>query len=198
VVPGGQVTESVVKRILARPDVQPHDSGLFPGCEQTFKLRGDWHPIQTHVRKPRVRTPPRPRGLHRRQQKELIMKRDDIFPSKYLRTPDLKGMAHTVEIERAPVEALKNTKGETQQKPVLYFRGKRKALPLNVTNFDSVATIAGDDETETWPGTRIELYPAKTQMGGRVVDCIRIRQPAQPTTPATRPAVEADDEEVPF
>ena len=42
VVPGGQVTDAVVARILARPDVQPRDSGLVPGCEQTFQLRGDW------------------------------------------------------------------------------------------------------------------------------------------------------------
>jgi hypothetical protein len=42
VVPGGQVAESDVKRLLARPDVQPHDSGLFPGCEQTFRLSRNW------------------------------------------------------------------------------------------------------------------------------------------------------------
>jgi hypothetical protein len=42
VVPGGKITDSVAKRILARPDVQPHDNGLFPGCEQTFRLSGDW------------------------------------------------------------------------------------------------------------------------------------------------------------
>ena len=42
IVPGGQVTDAVAGRILARPDVQPRDSGLFPGCEQTFQLRGDW------------------------------------------------------------------------------------------------------------------------------------------------------------
>src|SRR5262249_60715160 len=47
VVPGGQVAESVVKRIRARPDVQPHDNGLFPGCEQTFRLRGNGRSIQT-------------------------------------------------------------------------------------------------------------------------------------------------------
>jgi hypothetical protein len=35
---GGQIAESVAKRLLARPDVQPHDSGLFPGHEQTFRL----------------------------------------------------------------------------------------------------------------------------------------------------------------
>jgi len=33
IVPGGQVAESVVKRLLARPDVQPYDSGLFPGAD---------------------------------------------------------------------------------------------------------------------------------------------------------------------
>jgi hypothetical protein len=35
-VPGG------ASRLLARPDVQPRDSGLFPGCERTFQLHGDW------------------------------------------------------------------------------------------------------------------------------------------------------------
>src|SRR5262245_31063201 len=35
---GGQITDAAAARILARPDVQPHDSGLFPGCEQTFQL----------------------------------------------------------------------------------------------------------------------------------------------------------------
>jgi hypothetical protein len=35
---GGQVADSVARRLLERPDVQPHDSGLFPGCDQTFRL----------------------------------------------------------------------------------------------------------------------------------------------------------------
>ena len=35
------------------------------------------------------------------------------------------------------------------------------------------------DETDNWPGHRIELYPDKTQMGGKPVDCIRVRAPAQ-------------------
>jgi hypothetical protein len=42
IVPGGQVTDAVADRILERRDVQPRDSGLFPGCEQTLQLRGDW------------------------------------------------------------------------------------------------------------------------------------------------------------
>jgi hypothetical protein len=42
IAPGGQITETVAQRILARPDVQPHNDGLFPGCSQTFRLLKDW------------------------------------------------------------------------------------------------------------------------------------------------------------
>jgi hypothetical protein len=41
VVPGGQIADVIAERLLARPDIQPHDPGLFAGCEQTFKL-GNW------------------------------------------------------------------------------------------------------------------------------------------------------------
>jgi hypothetical protein len=42
IVPGGMIADNVAERILARKDVQPHDSGLFPGHEQTFRMRRDW------------------------------------------------------------------------------------------------------------------------------------------------------------
>jgi hypothetical protein len=106
------------------------------------------------------------------------MKRDDIFPSKYLKAADLKGKPIAVTIESAPTETLKNTEGKEQRKTVLYFAGAKKSLPLNKTNWDSCADICGDD-TDNWPGHRIELYPDKTQMGGKPVDCIRVRAPAQ-------------------
>src|SRR5215813_12616924 len=92
------------------------------------------------------------------------MKRDDLFPSKYLKCADLKAKPRVVEIEHAPIETLKNAKGEEQQKVVLYFKSAKKALPLNLTNFDAVAAIAGSDETNEWLGTKIELYPATTMM----------------------------------
>lgn len=107
------------------------------------------------------------------------MKRDDLFPSKYLKAADLKGRALVVEIEAAAVETLKNGAGEEQEKVVLHFAGKTKTLPLNMTNFDAVAAIAGDDETDTWGGCRIELYPSKTDLRGKTVDCVRIRPPQE-------------------
>jgi hypothetical protein len=86
------------------------------------------------------------------------MHRDDVFPSKYFKTADLNGKAVIVEIARAQLETLKNAKGEEQRKIVLYFTQAQKTLPLNMTNFDVVADICGND-TEDWPGKRIELYP---------------------------------------
>src|SRR5262249_34314040 len=131
------------------------------------------------------------------------MKRDDLFPSKYLKCADLKGRPRVVEIEHAPIETLKNPKGEEQQKVVLYFKSAKKALPLNLTNFDAVAAIAGSDETNEWLGTKIELYPATTMMGGKITDCIRIRPPREGLTasppPPPPPAADPElDDQIPW
>ena len=41
VTPGGPVTKEVARKILQRPDVQPHDSGLLEGHPQSWRL-GPW------------------------------------------------------------------------------------------------------------------------------------------------------------
>ena len=38
VMPGGPVSEQIARRILERPDVQPHDTGLLPGHPQSWRL----------------------------------------------------------------------------------------------------------------------------------------------------------------
>ena len=129
--------------------------------------------------------------------------RDEVFPSKYLKAADLNGKPVTVTIEGAPLETLKNPEGKEQIKTVLYFRGSKKMLPLNMTNWDSVADICGDN-TDDWPGHRIELYPDRTQMGSKIVDCIRIRAVAQrelpkkPAAAAGPPAASEMNDEIPF
>jgi len=131
------------------------------------------------------------------------MRRDDVFPSKYLKASDLNGKPIVVTIDSAPLEVLKNPEGKEQSKVVLYFRGAKKALPLNVSNWDTVAEICGED-TDDWPGGRIELYATKTQMGGKMVECIRVRAPrdeaAKTATPPKPAEPEADDmnDAIPF
>ena len=131
------------------------------------------------------------------------MTRDEIFPSRYLKAADLKGKPHVVTIESAPCETLKSLDGKETQKVVLHFQNAEKTLPLNVTNFDAVCDATGYLDTEDWPGQRIELYPTKTTMGGKTMDCIRVRQPsASRPVPAAPPppSVHADEmnDEIPF
>jgi hypothetical protein len=114
-------------------------------------------------------------------------KRDDLFPSKYLKAADLKGKPHVLKIDEAPVEIFKNG---------------GKPLPLNMTNFDSVADIAGDD-TEDWPGHSIEVFPSTTELRGKTVDCVRIRKPPQgtliPPRAGPKPSPKQDlEDEIPF
>ena len=66
---------------------------------------------------------------------------------------------------------------------VLSFKGAKKALPLNMTNWDSVAEITGEGDTARWPGHALELYPTTTTMQGKTVPCIRIRAHAQRELP---------------
>jgi hypothetical protein len=130
------------------------------------------------------------------------MTRDEVFPSKYLKAADLKGKARIVTIESAPYETLKSLDGKETQKIVLYFKNVPKSLPLNATNFDAVSDATACFDTEDWPGQRIELYPTKTTMQGKTVDCIRIRPPsasrpaavAPPPPPPSEPANELNDE----
>src|SRR5262245_16991916 len=126
------------------------------------------------------------------------MKRHDLFPSRYLKAADLKGRAHTIQIKSASVETLKSQRGE-EQKCVLRFERVKKGLVLNLTNYDAIAAIAGE-ETNDWPGTKIEIYPTTTEMGGKTTDCIRIRPPSQSALPPASPPAEpdglADDDEM--
>ena len=107
-----------------------------------------------------------------------MVKRNEVFPSRYLQAADLNGKPINVTIEKAPLETLKNKGGE-DTKTVLYFRGTKKSLPLNRTNWDKVADITGEDDSENWPGHRIQLYPTTTPFGAETVDCIRICEPEQ-------------------
>ncbi len=67
----------------------------------------------------------------------------------------------------------------------------KKCLPLNLTNFDAVVAITGEDDSDNFPGHKLELYPTQTEMRGKMTDCIRIRPPAQPELSAKTPAAKS-------
>lgn len=132
------------------------------------------------------------------------MKISSAFPSKFLKAADLQDQNVNVTMSHVDMEDV----GDTDKKPVLYFNGKDKGCVLNKTN-SKVITQAYGDDTETWRGKPLILYPAMVDFRGDMVEAIRCRVPKQPMpsglqqspTPAAAHHTEIDPpphEDVPF
>src|SRR5262249_3559814 len=118
------------------------------------------------------------------------MKLSSVFTSKWLKAADLNGQARLVTIESVKLETIEQGK---PAKLVVMFCGLTQGLGLNKTNANTVSSFFGDD-TDDWVGKKIVLYPTQVDFQGRLIDCIRVRQPkAQTNTPAP-----AEGDDVPF
>jgi hypothetical protein len=121
----------------------------------------------------------------------------EAFPSKHLKPVDLADGPVVATIKLAELERMKGFDGKEVPKVVLYFTKKLKPLPLNRTNFESVMDICGSDDSDDFPGTKIEVYATKTSMNGKVMDCVRIRAPGAIEKPK-KVAADGEDEKPPF
>ena len=90
----------------------------------------------------------------------------------------------------------KESVGENEQKLVARFAGEPQGLVLNKTNAMTIAGWYGDD-TAGWPGRQVELYATQTNFGGRMVPCIRVRQPAAVEQATSQPAPQPTQQPVP-
>lgn len=102
------------------------------------------------------------------------MKVSTLFKGKYLKAASLGGAPVRVTIESLTMEELGEDK---EEKPVVYFQNKDQGLVLNRTNASVLADLFGD-ESDGWIGKQIVLSPEKVSFQGRLVDAIRVRQPA--------------------
>ena len=128
-----------------------------------------------------------------------MVKRSEAFPSKWLHAADLNGGPVVAAIKVAAFETLKGFDGQDTQKVVIYFAHRHKPLPLNVTNYDAVATIAGTDESDDWAGTKVELFVNREIVKGKPTDCIRIRKPGTKAKPKKGSDTPPDsNDEVPY
>jgi hypothetical protein len=132
----------------------------------------------------------------------------DRFPKRFLSAADLKGKPVKLTIDREYTEELAGSDGAKKLKSIVSFKGTGKELVCNITNFDAICDATGEYDTANWPGQPIELYPTKTKMAGKTVDCIRVRAPDQKvmklppeSAPPPEPAPAAEDamdDEIPF
>jgi hypothetical protein len=121
----------------------------------------------------------------------FAMKVSGCFPSKYLKASDIPdGREVPVQIDAIQVEPMEQSGDD---KPVLYFIGKKKGLVLNKTNA-AVLSAAFGDESDQWHGKSVLLFSAMTQYGGRMVPCLRIKLARPPAIAA--PPVEAANAEL--
>jgi hypothetical protein len=110
------------------------------------------------------------------------MRRDEIFPSKYLKASDLPE-PRVVTIASTAMESFQND-GREQDKLVVSFKERSvKPLIVNMTNFDKITDVAGTDETDRWRGVRIELFTERVPFRGKSVDSVRVREPEQGALP---------------
>ena len=92
-----------------------------------------------------------------------------LFPGAFIKAADLGGKSCAITIASVGIEKVGD-----DEKPVLRFEGSQQGFVLNKTNAMLIGDMLGDDTT-SWTGQRVELYPTKTQMGAKLVDCIRVR-----------------------
>ena len=122
------------------------------------------------------------------------------FPSKYLKAEDLGTTRPIGTIESVDFEEV-GTGQKKDRKLVVHFRERTlKPLVLNLINSDTIAEIAGTEDYEEWPETRIVLYATKTEFQGKRVPCVRLEAPPkQNTTGRIADADKPEDlSEVPF
>jgi len=92
--------------------------------------------------------------------------------------PEGKELRGTIErVEGAELFNPENK--QTQKKPVVYFKGKKKGFVANTTNCKTIASIVGSSDYTKWIGTAITIYVTKTLVQGdngpEQVPCLRVR-----------------------
>jgi hypothetical protein len=96
------------------------------------------------------------------------MRSSDAFPSKYLKSSDVKAKPLVATIAYVSVEPVGQDK---KDKPVIYLE-TGKPVVCNRTNFETLEEAFGD--SDDWAGQRIRAVCAQTSYQGKRCDGIRL------------------------
>lgn len=119
---------------------------------------------------------------------ERFMKIGEMFPSDYLRGIDVH-QPMLVEIVAVKEESAVNREtGEVEPEYVVYFKGLKKKLRLNITMAREVISIFEEDDTDRWVGKKVTIYRTKIKAFGKKHIVARIRKPK----PGDKPSVKIE------
>ena len=106
------------------------------------------------------------------------MKKNDIYPSKYLSAADVPEEGAIVTIKDVVEERMP----DGERKPIASFveRGMKDMI-VGVTKWNTIAKMYGD-ESDDWIGKRIRIKPGEVKFKGETVACIDVssRKPDEP------------------
>jgi hypothetical protein len=112
-------------------------------------------------------------------ERNLTMKRGQVFPSTYLGKEDVLAAGGTIRDSVGDVR-METVKGEggDEEKAVLHFAKKdHKPMIINNTNWTTLEEAYGDD-SDLWHGKPVEVYVDPGVMfGGKRVGGVRLRVP---------------------
>src|SRR5215831_7306298 len=98
------------------------------------------------------------------------MRANQAFPSKYLKSSDMKEKPRVAVISHLAQETIGQGQ-DAKEKHVLHFEDQ-KPLVLNRTNWDTLEEAFGD--SDEWPGHKVKIRCARTQFQGKATDGIRL------------------------
>jgi hypothetical protein len=93
----------------------------------------------------------------------------EAFPSKYLKSADVKAKPIVATIKHVDQEVVGQDK---ELKWVIYFE-ECKPMVCNKTNFETIEADFGD--SDDWPGHKVKIYCAPTHYQGKKTDGIRVQ-----------------------
>ena len=112
---------------------------------------------------------------------------------------DLQEKDMTLTIAKVENGEVVGQKGKKCKRILVYFKGAKKPLTLNMTNGRTIRNMYGSKAAD-WIGKQITLYPDTCAMGKDTVDCIRIRENrvAPAPEPDTQSAPVSPDDDLSF
>jgi hypothetical protein len=117
------------------------------------------------------------------------MRASEAFPSKYLKSSDVKERPRIAVISHLTQETVGQGQ-DAKEKHILHFE-EGKPMVMNRTNWDALEEAFGD--SEDWPGHKVKIRCARTQFQGKATDGIRLE--AIVAKPATKDDL---NDQVPF
>jgi hypothetical protein len=108
--------------------------------------------------------------------REVNLKLDKMFPSKYVTGEELAGKAYVVTIAGVSAEKMRPQAGSPEiEKYVLYTKEGRKGIVLSKTLAKQIAAVTQSDDTDHWTGNKIEIFAEAVNVAGRNMLTIRAR-----------------------